>query len=160
MPVAGALAISIPISVLSSRVTLGRALLARRVFLIPEESAPPRVLRSMRRHLRNAPRTIDFVDAVVDPVHNAIACAADVARTQHSDAVRRVHDELVARATVEGPDRLFDDEKSALLGDALALSRLHFAVWTDADAHPRWIDARAAHMPAPRAPSTDTRTAA
>ncbi len=142
LPVAGALAVSIPISVLSSRVSLGRAFRAERLFLIPEETYPPRVLRAMRRCLRQAPREAGFVDAVVDPIHNAIACAADVARTQHSDAIRRVHDALVERALREGPAALDIALKSALLGDAIALSRLHFAVWTDDRANPDWIDAR------------------
>jgi len=144
LPVAGALAVSIPISVLSSRVSLGRRLRADRIFLIPEESYPPRVLRRMRRFFRHAPREAGFVDAVVDPLHNAIACAADVARTQHSDAIRRVNDELVDRA---------------LLGDALALSRLHFAVWTADDAHPAWIRARRRTMPA-KVPVAAARSAA
>ena len=56
LPVAGALSVSIPISVLSSRVSLGRSLRAERLFLIPEESYPPRVLRRMRRYFRHAPR--------------------------------------------------------------------------------------------------------
>ncbi len=148
LPVAGALAVSIPISVLSSRVSLGRRLRAERLFLIPEESYPPRVLRRMSRFLRRAPHYPEFIDAVVDPLHNAIACAADVARTQHSEAIRRVHDELVRRALIDGPDALDADERSALLGDALALSRLHFAVWTDPDAHPAWIHARHIAPPA------------
>ncbi|HVV98288.1 MAG TPA: glucans biosynthesis glucosyltransferase MdoH [Rhodanobacteraceae bacterium] len=142
LPVAGALAISIPISVLSSRVSLGRAFRDERLFLIPEESDPPRVLRRMRRFLRHAPRDVGFVDAVVDPRHNAIACAADVARTQHSEALRRVNDALVERALIDGPDALAPADRSALLGDAHALSRLHFGVWTAPDAHPAWIRAR------------------
>jgi len=109
----------------SGRVSLGRGFRARRLFLIPEESYPPRVLRRLRRFFRHAPRDAGFVDAVVDPRHNAIACAADVARTQHSDALRHVHDALVARALIDGPDALADAERNALLGDALALSRLH-----------------------------------
>jgi membrane glycosyltransferase len=142
LPVAGALAVSIPISVLSSRVSLGRALRAGRMFLIPEESDPPRVLRRMRRCFRNAPPDVGFVDAVVDPRHNAIACAADVARTQHSEALRRVNDALVERALIDGPDVLSRDDRNALLGDANALSRLHFGVWAAPDAHPAWIRAR------------------
>jgi membrane glycosyltransferase len=147
LPVAGALTVSIPISVWSSRVSLGRRLRGERLFLIPEESYPPRVLRRMRRYFRHAPRDAGFVDAVVDPLHNAIACAADVARTQHSDAIRHVNDELVARALIDGPDALDLAEKTALLGDALSLSRLHFAVWTAADTHPIWIQARRAAKP-------------
>ena len=160
LPVAGALAVSIPISVLSSRVSLGRSLRNSRVFLIPEESYPPRVLRRMRRVLRRAPRDPTFVDAVVDPLHNAIACAADVARTQHSEAIRHVHAELVERAIAQGPDLLMDEEKSALLGDALALSRLHLAVWGDADAHTSWKTARDAVVRARHVPVPATKSAA
>jgi membrane glycosyltransferase len=148
LPVGGALAVSIPISVLSSRVSLGRMLRAERVFLIPEESYPPRVLRRMRRYFRHAPREAGFVDAIVDPRHNAIACVADVARTQHSDALLGALDELVERALIEGPDALAPIEKSALLSEPLALSRLHFAVWTAPDAHPAWIRARRTATPA------------
>ena len=147
LPVAGALAVSIPISVLSSRVSLGRSLREDRLFLIPEESYPPRVLRFMRRFFRRAPPDAGFVDAVVDPLHNAIACAADVARTQHSEAKRHVHDALVERALRDGPDALRDEDKGTLLGDAHALSRLHFAVWSDADAHPGWVRALRKHAP-------------
>jgi membrane glycosyltransferase len=150
LPVAGALAVSIPISVWSSRVSLGRRLREERMFLIPEESYPPRVLRRMRRFFRHAPREADFVDAVVDPQHNAIACAADVARTQHSDAVQSANDALVERALLHGPDPLAPEEKVALLRDARALSRLHFAVWTDDDAHPEWIRARFRRAPQAR----------
>ena len=56
-------------------------------------------------------------------------------------------DELVARALIDGPDALDLADKTALLGDALALSRLHFAVWTAADTHPVWIQARHAAKP-------------
>jgi membrane glycosyltransferase len=144
LPVAGALTVSIPISVLSSRVSLGRSLREARIFLIPEESYPPRVLRRLRRLLRRTPRVPGFVDAVVDPLHNAIACAADVARTQHSDAIRHVNAEVVEQAIADSPQEMRADEKAALLGDALSLSRLHFAVWTDPHAHADWIAAREA----------------
>jgi membrane glycosyltransferase len=160
LPVAGALAISIPISVLSSRVSLGRAFRAERIFLIPEESDPPRVLRRMRRFLRRAPRAVGFVDAVVDPCHNAVACAADVARTQHSEALRRVNDALVERALIDGPDALSPADRNALLGDAHALSRLHFGAWTAPDAHPAWIRARRRAPVASTAPDAAARSAA
>jgi len=85
-----------------------------------------------------------LLSAVVDPLHNAIACAADVARTQHSDAIRHVHAGVVERAIADGPQRMSAHEKSALLGDALSLSQLHFEVWTSPDAHADWIAAREA----------------
>lgn len=138
-PVAGALALSIPISVYSSRVTLGRRAREARLFLIPEESRPPRVLRRMNRYARAAGPASGFVDAIVDPLQNALACASDVARTQHSDAVERAHATLVERAVADGPAGLARAEKIALLRDVSALSRLHFAVWSREDANPEWF---------------------
>ncbi|MBO9664446.1 glucans biosynthesis glucosyltransferase MdoH [Dokdonella sp.] len=147
LPVAGAMALSIPISVYSSRVTLGRRARSARLFLIPEESHPPRVLRRMRRYLQHAASTPRFVDAVVDPLRNAIACAADVARTEHSEAVQRAHAEVVARALRDGPAALDENDRNALLRDAQALSRLHFSVWSSPEAHPDWLEAPLAPPP-------------
>lgn len=138
LPVAGALTLSIPISVFSSRVSLGRRARAARLFLIPEESMTPRELRRMRAFVRQSPPTPDFVDAVVDPLHNAMACASDIARTRLSEAVRKMHRQLAERALAHGPAALDMHEKNALLSDAIALSRLHFDAWTDDGAHPVW----------------------
>ena len=49
LPVALPLLLSIPLSVYSSRVSLGRASRRRRLFLIPEEISPPRVLNELRK---------------------------------------------------------------------------------------------------------------
>ena len=47
LPIVGALALSMPVSVYSSRVALGRALRRRRLFLTPEETARPEVLERL-----------------------------------------------------------------------------------------------------------------
>jgi membrane glycosyltransferase len=138
LPVAGALALSIPISVFSSRVSLGRRARAARLFLIPEESMTPRELRRMRAYVRQAPPVPGFVDAVVDPLHNAMACASDIARTRHSESVRKRHRQLADRALAHGPAALDAYEKNALLGDAIALSHLHYDAWSANGAHPSW----------------------
>src|SRR6185369_9773288 len=44
LPIIGALILSVPLSVLASRVTLGERARAKRLFLIPEEIDPPREL--------------------------------------------------------------------------------------------------------------------
>ena len=46
LPVVGALILSIPLSVYTSRVTLGRALRKARLFVIPEELRPPREIHA------------------------------------------------------------------------------------------------------------------
>ena len=55
LPVAGALLVSVPLSVISSRVDWGRAARGARLFLIPEEASPPRELRRLRVLLRASP---------------------------------------------------------------------------------------------------------
>jgi membrane glycosyltransferase len=139
LPVVGALILSIPLSVVSSRVSLGRRLRRARLLMIPEESRPPREMRGTRSHLRRAQSLSalpDFVAAVVHPAVNALACASGVARPPCS--ARRAGDALVRKALVEGPQALSGEQKAALLADSLALSRLHFLVWSSDDAHATW----------------------
>ncbi len=101
----------------------------------------------MRRYVQHTPAVPRFVDAVVDPLRNAIACAADVARTEHSEAVQHTHAEVVERALRDGPAALDENDRNALLRDAQALSRLHFAVWSSPDAHSDWLAAPLAPPP-------------
>jgi len=136
LPIVGALMLSIPLSVYTSRVTLGRRLRARHLFVIPEELNPPQEIRSVMDSVRHASAPPGFVDAVVDPLTNALACAAGTARATRA---RSGDDERLVRvALVGGPDALTVAQKNLLLGNALALSRLHGLVWSSADAHSFW----------------------
>jgi membrane glycosyltransferase len=139
LPVVGALILSVPISVLSSRVSLGRRLRAARFFLIPEESTPPKELRALRRTLNRAPALSGFVDAAADPLANAVACALAVARAMHAPARRRERQQLVHEAAVNGPESLTDGKKTWLLNDPVALSRLHAEIWASPGAHTQWL---------------------
>jgi membrane glycosyltransferase len=140
LPVVGALILSIPLSVYSSRVGLGRWFRERRYFLIPEESHPPQVLRRVRQQVRVAPPAPGFVDAVVDPLTNAIACSAEAARVRpaSSEAERAA---LLARAMEGGPEALPNRDRQALLRDPVALARLHLALWSAPQPHPLWAAA-------------------
>jgi membrane glycosyltransferase len=51
LPIVAALALSIPVSVYSSRVALGRALRRRRLFMTPEETEPPELLTQLAEAL-------------------------------------------------------------------------------------------------------------
>ncbi|MDA8127996.1 MAG: glucans biosynthesis glucosyltransferase MdoH [Betaproteobacteria bacterium] len=137
MPVVGALILSIPISVLSSRVTLGQRLRRLRFFLTPEELNPPLELRRTQEHAAQAAPPPDFVGAVTDPVTNAVICAAGVPRFRQG-RVAEQRAKLVDKALNEGPDALGTGHKMHLLNDPIAFSRLHFEVWTSAKAHPAW----------------------
>ena len=147
LPVVGALIVSIPISVYSSRVSLGRRLRDARFFLTPEESRPPKELISTRDALKGATHLPGFVDAVVEPVTNALACASASARLARTDFAGDKRTQLLHQALTNGPDALTVPQKASLLRDPMALSQLHFQVWTSPDAHHGWLQT---HQPRQR----------
>src|SRR5690606_11346126 len=75
LPIVGALAVSIPISVATSRVSQGRAARRDGLFLIPEEIMPPAEIRRARELAASTPPPPGFAAAVVDPQANALTCA-------------------------------------------------------------------------------------
>jgi membrane glycosyltransferase len=154
LPVVGALMLSIPLSVFSSRVSLGRRLRAARMFLIPEESMPPPELEQTRRTVRAAATPPGFIDAVVAPTINALVCAVGVARNERSASVHHARTALVQRALRDGPDALAKTEKTILLNDPISMSLLHFEAWTSLGAHAVWRDARKSIAALPPAPET------
>ncbi|MBS0309884.1 MAG: glucans biosynthesis glucosyltransferase MdoH, partial [Proteobacteria bacterium] len=137
LPVVGALVLSIPISVLSSRISLGQRLRGLRFFLIPEELNPPVELSRTQEYAARAATSPDFIEAVIDPATNAMICAAGVPRFRQS-LVAEHRAKLVDKALREGPDALGTRHKMHLLNDPVAFSRLHFEVWVSAEAHPAW----------------------
>lgn len=136
LPVVGALLLSIPVSVYTSRVAPGKSLRRAGFFVIPEELDPPEELRAA--HARGGAPLPGFAEAVVDPAVNALACAAGVARIKQPEAVQRERTRLIDRARKHGPDALLPREKLLLLNDPIALSRLHVEVSTRADTHVIW----------------------
>ena len=137
LPIVGALVVSIPLSVYSSRISLGRSLRRAKLFLIPEEAHPPRELSSVGVYIVSAGPAPRFVDAVVNPGTNAIACAASPIQTRRALAVQSRR-ELVAAALTKGPGALTDRQKRLLLADRFGLSELHHRVLTSGAAHPSW----------------------
>ncbi|HXR56656.1 MAG TPA: glucan biosynthesis glucosyltransferase H, partial [Casimicrobiaceae bacterium] len=138
LPVVGALMLSIPLSVITSRTALGRKLRRRHYFLIPEESEPPEVIRATRKHWHRAPPPADLATAIVDPIVNALVCAQAVARPVLNWPREAISDALVERALRHGLDALNAQDRARLLADPPALSALHFAVWTSPAAHASW----------------------
>jgi membrane glycosyltransferase len=137
-PVVGALVLSIPLSVITSRIGLGRKLRRRKYFLIPEEASPPPLIRATRRYWHHAAAPADLTTAVVDPIVNALVCAQAVMRPVYGWPREALSDALVSRALRNGLAALSPQDRSALLADPAALSALHVAVWTAHDAHPSW----------------------
>ena len=137
LPIAGALALSIPISVLSSRVTLGRMFRRMKLFLIPEEADPPRELVDARAHAAATPAQPGFAEVAVDPLYNALACAA----VRPRDGVRRLSEKrakMMEKVLHSDPQQLSEVEKWSLLNDPRLLSRLHLALWSGEASHPGW----------------------
>ncbi len=146
LPVVGALALSIPLSVWSSRTAVGKRLRARRFFLIPEESAPPRELVDLHGEALAADERArpTFLAAVVDPLINAMVCAAGGrAAVKRLQGASSKQNGLVERALNAGPRSLSERQKLELIDDAAALTRLHLLVASSPAAHADWVRLRA-----------------
>ena len=104
----------------------------------PQELSPPEEIRATITATRTAPRPRDFTDAVVDPVTNALICATRTSRARQTETTHREHSQLLRAALIGGPDALMEAQKMRIIGDSDTLSELHTAVWTSAEAHPRW----------------------
>ncbi|QOT78776.1 glucans biosynthesis glucosyltransferase MdoH [Cupriavidus basilensis] len=142
LPIVGSLVCSIPLSVWLSRVSLGRALRGARLFVTPEEATPPREMVAMQKHVEAAGEPPAFIDAVVDPVTNALMCATASPRVVQPQATQAEHAALVQQALTAGPDALSAAQKHLLLGDPFALAQLHGLVWGSPQAHARWKETR------------------
>ncbi|GAB2795022.1 glucans biosynthesis glucosyltransferase MdoH [Halomonas shantousis] len=151
-PIVGALMVSIPVSVFSSRVSLGRRCQRARLFRIPEETHPPRVLRRMVRHLHRMRRVgaPSFVQVVADPVANALGCALATSRHGISELLARRRRERVDSASHGGPDSLDNKARLKFLDDPVLLSKLHYQVWADPEAHPGWREQGVPKVPSLR----------
>jgi membrane glycosyltransferase len=138
-PVAGALAVSIPLSVFTSRASLGARLRRAGLFLIPEETTPPPEIDATQRYAREAGPPPTWRDAVVDPACNALMIAFAVPRPALPASARAARQAMVDRGLAEGPDALSDQEKNVLLGDREALTALHRHVVASSARHPAWL---------------------
>ncbi len=123
LPVAGALVLAVPLSAILSRTSIGAAARSLGLFLIPEETAPPREIVALRASLRGITGA-DFFAAVVDRETNALVCRATRDRPSAPRALKARHFPLVAKAFRRGPDALTPREKAILLDHPLALAHL------------------------------------
>jgi membrane glycosyltransferase len=145
LPVTGALMLSIPLSVFSSRVTWGKASRRCGLFLIPEETRAVPALEATQRYASEIAPARGVLMAIVDPLVNALTCAYGVARRQNASG-RIERRRLVERALAGGVDALTAAERAALVGDPVALSVLHCAIWRGEAAHPSFSPADGAPL--------------
>ncbi|MDR1045227.1 MAG: glucans biosynthesis glucosyltransferase MdoH [Candidatus Adiutrix sp.] len=136
-PVVAGLVFSIPLSVWTGRVSLGR--LARRLglFLTPAETGPLKELRRLEENLKQPepycpfalPWQSGFLRAAVIPRVFALHQALAFNRRRNPPPKEARLKALLEKALSRGPGSLNDREKSALLNDPRSLGELHREVW-------------------------------
>ncbi|HEU0196700.1 MAG TPA: glucans biosynthesis glucosyltransferase MdoH [Nevskiaceae bacterium] len=137
-PIVGALIVSVPLSVYSSRTGLGRAARRAGLLLIPEESEPPPELRATSCYTAETPPLPGFVDAIVDPTLNALLCASGEPRPIRPAGTRAKRQQILERALEKGPTRLTPLARNTLLSDPLTLSDLHLKIWAAQNTDSHW----------------------
>jgi membrane glycosyltransferase len=134
LPILFGLVFSVPISLLLGSAAVGRRLRAAGLLLIPEEIAPPSILRLQRGFLaeETAHRAAvhPFVRLVADPV--VLRLHLDLLPNPFPAATEpAVRTRLQRIALAGGPRRLTRAERLLLMQDAEALQWLHREVWKD-----------------------------
>ncbi len=147
-PVLAGMVFSVPLSVLTSRRSLGAWARSAGLFLTPEETRPPVELVSLRSRMKIHELTEDdsprcrvhagLATAVLDPYVNAIhvtllrekqlnpVYAEHLARIgAGTDAVRELGEKLLAG----GPEKLTPAERLAVMADQRAMVWLHQQTW-------------------------------
>jgi membrane glycosyltransferase len=146
-PMMAGMVLSIPLSVLTSRASLGEKARRMSLFVTPEETAPPPELAALRARMaeleesgQTAPRPADagLADAVLDPYVNAVHVSLLRENRQNPDYAQALADFGVGKPAVrslcekllaEGPDRLQQTEKLLILSDAEVMPWLHRQAW-------------------------------
>lgn len=139
-PIVAPLILSIPISVITSRTSLGQWARRKNLFLIPEEYSPPQELLATERYCQENRQKVlrrGFIQAVVDPLWNALACAMAPIRHRPVAPVEAARQRMIDRALTCGPYDLDAPTRLAILSDPSTLSRLHDAVWCGS--HAAWL---------------------
>ena len=147
VPILAGLVLSVPLSVWTSRRSLGLRARSLGLFLTPEETRPPEEIVSLRAHMKLHELTSEaepvrhhagLADAVLDPYVNAIHVSLLREKLLNpvyaeeclklgvgSDRARILGEKLLA----EGPDKLAVAEQLLVLADQAVLVRLHQQAW-------------------------------
>ncbi|MGI6782708.1 MAG: glucans biosynthesis glucosyltransferase MdoH [Aminivibrio sp.] len=145
-PIIISLALSIPVSVVTGRASVGRAARRAGLFLIPEETKAPPPLRALEKNLAlQAPRLPfsgrkGFLRAVVDPLVHRLHLALAARRKRTTPTQEALICGLVEKALALGPEGLTTAEKTTLLRSPEGLAKLHRQVWRldDGEAAAQW----------------------
>ena len=143
IPVLLGLGLAIPVSMLSSSMALGRQARQWGLFLTPEETEPPTVLRDLEDGLRETKPVLPvlrktppsrFVQALVDPYVNALHRSLLPEREPPGKRRRHYLEGLIHQLEEEGPNSLSSAQKRELIADPETLLRLHALFWSRSSA--------------------------
>ena len=146
-PIVIGLAVSIPLSVLTSRIRLGNGSRLIRLFMTPPDTELPKELAFLKRNIRRPlppcpfalARDKGFVRAVVIPRVFSLHVTLTANKRHNSPQKQAWLASLAAKALAHGPDALSAKEKIAILSDAACLQNLHRKVWQlDATSARQW----------------------
>ena len=147
-PVLAGMVLSVPLSVLTSRSSLGARARSLGLFLTPEETTPPLELVSLRSRMKIHELTTDgasriqthagLATAVLDPYVNAVHVSLlrekqlNPVYAEHfkrigagTDAARELGEKLLAA----GPEKLKPAERMVVLADQAVMVWLHQQAW-------------------------------
>ncbi len=135
------LILSIPLSVWSSRASVGKAFRTLGLLLIPEEVEQPKELQSLdaslaseRKTFASSPKAGGFVKAIVDPIVNAIHLGLLRGKQRKiTPAIAEGRAGLLEKALSQGPLFLSAKEKRVILYDPVLMQELHRRVWESPD---------------------------
>jgi membrane glycosyltransferase len=128
LPVAVALILSLPLSVYSSLVSLGRAFRRWRLFMVPEEVEPPEIIVRLHGALerRQSGGEKRCVLGRIDPQALKVHVALLRSRNRNTAAARSRNRRLLEKALEQGPAGLTRTERSRLLRDPESMTILQF----------------------------------
>jgi membrane glycosyltransferase len=145
VPVLAGMLLAIPLSVLTSRMSLGSRARSLGLFLTPEEIHPPSELDTLRVRMALLEKTqvaqpadAIIAEAVLDPYVNAIHVSLlreKQLNPEYRDALTNLGvgrpevRELAEKLLGQGPEALTKDEKMLVLSDADVVPWLHRQAW-------------------------------
>ena len=137
-PVLVGLVFSIPVSIMLSKMSLGRQAQRLNLLMVPEETCPPFELHRLRtnlaecyKHMRPIEALRDdygLLQAVLDPYINSVHVSL-LRQRKPSDESRDYFAQIRSRLLREGPAEFTTKEKMALLLDAESMMWLHRELW-------------------------------
>ncbi|MDR2461326.1 MAG: glucans biosynthesis glucosyltransferase MdoH [Deltaproteobacteria bacterium] len=136
-PVAIGLLISIPLSVYTSRISLGKAAENLGLLLTPAETRPAKEILELKKGLAsnidtfpfNVPAKDGFTRTVISPLLLSFHLHVFARKRGKSEQKAKKLEELIYRALDKGPSALSNLEKRELLTDGEAIKELHKGVW-------------------------------